>query len=81
MVLLSFFFMFMLMAPTESRPSGQAGGSHSPIPATTKVSTGPAVGEKIPSFSTPDQQGVVRDFESIRGPKGAVIQFFRSADW
>lgn len=46
-----------------------------------KVPTGPGVGEKIPPFSAPDQSGRMRDIESLRGPNGAVILFFRSADW
>ena len=45
------------------------------------TSTGPAVGEKIPLFRAPDQNGSMQDFNSIRGPKGAAIYFVRSADW
>ena len=45
------------------------------------TSTGPAVGEKIPPFRAPDQNGNMQDFNSIRGPKGAAIYFVRSADW
>jgi len=52
-------------------------------PARTEapIKTGPAVGEKIPAFSAPDQNGKMQDFGSIRGPNGAVIVFNRSADW
>jgi len=42
---------------------------------------GPKVGERVPEFSLPDQRGVNRSLESILGPKGAVLVFFRSADW
>ena len=45
------------------------------------TSTGIAVGQKIPPFQLRDQFGKLQDFNSIRGPKGAVIQFNRSADW
>ena len=45
------------------------------------TSTGPAVGEKIPPFRGPDQNGRIQDFNSIRGPQGAAIYFMRSADW
>ena len=45
------------------------------------TSTGPAVGEKIPFFRAPDQFGGMQDFNSILGPKGAMIVIFRSADW
>jgi len=42
---------------------------------------GPAVGETIPAFQAPDQDGRVRSFADLRGPKGLVLLFFRSADW
>jgi hypothetical protein len=45
------------------------------------TSTGPAVGEKIPAFRAPDQNGRMQDFNSIKGPKGAALYFMRSADW
>ena len=38
-------------------------------------------GTPIPEFRLPDQNGVERDFASVRGPKGAVLVFYRSADW
>lgn len=41
----------------------------------------PQVGVRIPSFTLPDQFGQVQSFESIRGPKGAMLVFYRSADW
>jgi len=42
---------------------------------------GPKVGERVPPFSLNDQTGTQRTLESIAGPKGAMIVFFRSADW
>lgn len=42
---------------------------------------GPEVGQKIPEFQARDQHGTLETFESIRGPRGAVIVFIRSADW
>jgi peroxiredoxin len=42
---------------------------------------GTAVGAKIPDFSAPDQNGVSQRFETIKGAKGAMLVFFRSADW
>jgi hypothetical protein len=42
---------------------------------------GPAVGEPLPAFALADQAGVMRDFESLRGPRGLVLVFFQSADW
>jgi hypothetical protein len=42
---------------------------------------GPKVGEHAPDFSLRDQRGVTRTLRSTFGPKGAVLVFFRSADW
>jgi hypothetical protein len=42
---------------------------------------GPQVSEKVPDFSLKDQDGTVRDLNSIMGPKGAMLVFLRSADW
>jgi hypothetical protein len=48
--------------------------------AQTKT-VGPAVGSRFPQFSLPDQNGKMQTFDSIKGPKGAVLVFYRSADW
>ena len=42
---------------------------------------GPKVGERVPDFSLPDQSGTPRTLRSTFGPKGAVLVFYRSADW
>jgi hypothetical protein len=42
---------------------------------------GPAVGSKLPGFELKDQDGKTQTLASLFGPKGAVILFFRSADW
>ena len=42
---------------------------------------GPQVGERVPDFSLPDQNGRTRTLQSIIGPKGALLVFIRSADW
>jgi hypothetical protein len=42
---------------------------------------GPKVGERVPEFTLADQHGTPRSLRSTFGPKGAVIVFFRSADW
>jgi len=43
--------------------------------------TGPAPGTRIPAFEGTDQHGRRQSFETLRGPQGAVLVFFRSADW
>jgi peroxiredoxin len=39
------------------------------------------VGQQAPAFSATDQNGRTQDLKSIMGPKGAMLVFFRSADW
>ena len=53
-------------------------------PATAAVEVdrlGPQVGARVPEFSLPDQHGESRSLTSLMGPKGAILVFFRSADW
>ncbi len=53
-----------------------------PLPDLDKnVKTGPAVGSPIPAFRAMDQNGREQTFETLRGEKGLVLLFFRSADW
>ena len=42
---------------------------------------GPQVGERVPDFSLPDQQGRAQTLKTLMGPSGAMLVFFRSADW
>jgi len=42
---------------------------------------GPASGATAPEFSLLDQFGQRRTMESLMGPQGVVLVFFRSADW
>jgi hypothetical protein len=43
--------------------------------------TGPAIGEKVPAFSLPDQHGKQWTLPELMGPKGLLLVFSRSADW
>ena len=42
---------------------------------------GPQVGARVADFSLQDQNGQSRSLESVAGPKGTMLVFFRSADW
>ena len=42
---------------------------------------GPQVGERVPDFTLKDQNGKTWTLQSIMGPKGAMLVFYRSADW
>jgi len=43
--------------------------------------TGPAIGEKVPDFSLPDQYGKRWALPELMGPNGLLLVFSRSADW
>jgi hypothetical protein len=42
---------------------------------------GVSVGQKAPAFSARDQFGAEQNLTTLKGPKGTVLLFFRSADW
>jgi len=42
---------------------------------------GPPTGQKLPNFELQDQDGKPHTLESLLGANGAVILFYRSADW
>ena len=42
---------------------------------------GPQVGQQVPDFNLRDQTGRMRNLQSVMGPRGAMLVFFRSADW
>ena len=44
-------------------------------------SVGLGIGQQAPAFALPDQFGHEHSNETLKGPKGTVILFFRSADW
>jgi hypothetical protein len=43
--------------------------------------TGPSVGTKVPDFQAVDQTGAPHTLSTILGPQGALLVFYRSADW
>jgi len=45
------------------------------------TSIGLPVGQKAPPFSARDQFGQDQALESLKGQRGTVLLFFRSADW
>ena len=50
-----------------------------PLPDVQKL--GPQVGERVPEFTLPDQDGRSRTLQSLMGPNGLMLVFYRSADW
>ena len=45
------------------------------------MSIGLAVGQKAPALSVHDQFDRVQTLDTLKGPNGTVLLFFRSADW
>lgn len=45
------------------------------------MSIGLPVGQKAPGFSLPDQFGHTQTLDTLKGQRGTVLLFFRSADW
>lgn len=66
--------LFCLAMPALAQQAGR-------IRIPTNLTTGPEIGERIPMFEAVDQHGERRGFEDIKGPAGAMILFYRSADW
>ena len=50
-------------------------------PAVDVTTIGPKVGEVVPDFELRDQNGTPRRLSSLMGPRGAMLVFYRSADW
>lgn len=58
------------------------GGPQGTASATVDIDKlGPQVGDRMPDFMLPDQHNEQHSLKSLLGSKGAVIVFFRSADW
>ena len=49
--------------------------------AQAAVATGPEIGQAVPAFSLADQTGATQTLNSVMGPKGVLLVFYRSADW
>jgi cytochrome oxidase Cu insertion factor (SCO1/SenC/PrrC family) len=71
---LAVLFSFGLLALASAQEDHPAGDSPAP-------SIGLDVGQRAPSFSLADQFGQQQSNETLKGSKGTVLLFFRSADW
>ena len=43
--------------------------------------TGPDLGQRIPDFGLPDENGVLKSLADLTGSNGLLLVFHRSADW
>jgi len=67
--------MLAVLALAVSGLAGQAPA------AIDTAGVGPQAGAVVPAFAGVDQFGKAHTLASIYGPKGAMLVFFRSADW
>jgi len=72
---------FIALALTPATGSATRQQSSTPAATVDVETVGPQVGDALPAFSLRDQNGQVRSLKSLLGSNGAVIVFFRSADW
>ncbi len=70
-----------LMSALAFLTVGRLGAQPPAAPAIEVETLGPQVGAMVPDFALPDQHGATRSLKSLMGPKGAILVFFRSADW
>jgi hypothetical protein len=68
-------FLAVLLTTLAAR---QSPSPRTPIDVTK---LGPQVGERVPDFTLTDQNGRSWTLPAVMGPKGAMLVFFRSADW
>ncbi len=50
-------------------------------PASDEFPTGPEIGERLPTFSLPNQHGRMVDYHADRGDSKSIVVFYRSAVW
>jgi hypothetical protein len=61
---------------------GLCGGQENPSTNhTIPPSVGLEIGQQAPAFALSDQFGQEQSIETLKGSKGTVLLFFRSADW
>jgi hypothetical protein len=70
--------LFVMVAVLALSASGLLSQAPPPV---DMASIGPQVGSVVPELAGIDQFGKRHTLASIYGPKGAMLVFFRSADW
>ena len=59
----------------------RGGRENPPTHNSVSPSVGLEVGQRAPAFALTDQFGHQQSNETLKGLKGTVLLFFRSADW
>jgi cytochrome oxidase Cu insertion factor (SCO1/SenC/PrrC family) len=68
-------------AVTVAAQQPQPAAATSPAQQVDVTRLGPQVGERVPDFSLTDQNGRTHTLKTLMGTSGAMLVFFRSADW
>jgi cytochrome oxidase Cu insertion factor (SCO1/SenC/PrrC family) len=68
----AFFVALLALTSGQAKPAANQGA----VPA-----VGLAIGQPAPAFSLRDQFGHDQSSSTLKGSKGTVLLFFRSADW
>ena len=71
--------MLRLLVVVGAFATVSIGAQAPPTLDTSKI--GPQVGRRVPPISGTDQFGKPHTLSSAMGPEGAMLVFFRSADW
>jgi len=71
----------LVFASSGTNPTAGAQGAQTKREKIDVSTLGPQAGQRVPDFSLRDQAGRTRTLQSIIGPRGAMLVFFRSADW
>ena len=74
-------FVLLFSVLWADNPTAGAQGLQPVRQAIDVTKLGPQVGQTVPDFSLTDQSGRTQTLRSIMGPRGAMLVFFRSADW
>lgn len=74
--------VLLALSVTLAGPGVSRGVAQQAPPPMPDVRTlGPQVGARVPDFTLPDQHGQPRSLQSLMGPRGLMLIFYRSADW
>ena len=71
--------------PSEERSLTSQSAEPTPAPRRMPESddfpSGPAIGERLPDFTLPDQSGKAVNFTAARDGRRALVMFHRSSRW
>ena len=73
----------LLASATSLRISSDGDEAAQRASASTRAikDVGPRMGERVPDFAATDHQGRPQTLASVLGKNGAMLVFYRSADW